>query len=182
MSPDMPQYIEPERLAVTGELITGQIDQVEMPRLASLVSSTAGQVNFSLAFRKGTQGEIQITGNLKTTLTMQCQRCLASMKLVLNNPISIRVVRNKDELESLDSDFEPILANKGKILLLELIEEEVILGLPIAPMHPQSACPATGKTSQYTAKKENPFATLSKLKSGKIQFSGDDKNHGRTKI
>jgi len=163
----LPQYIEPKRLAAAGDVLTGKIDQVEMPRLTSLVSSSDSEVSFSLVFCEGAQGEIQITGNLKTTLTMQCQRCLSEMKFILDNPISISVIKNGNEVELINSDFEPILVNEEKIILLDLIEDEVILGLPIAPLHSQDACSVKGQSNHHFVKKENPFAELSKLKSSK---------------
>ena len=163
----LPQYIEPERLAADGEVLIGKIDQIEMPRLTSLVSSPDGEVSFSLVFCKGTHGEIQITGNLETTLTMQCQRCLSEMKFILDNPISISVIKNRNKIELINSDLEPILINEEKFLLLDLIEEEVILGLPIAPLPPQDACSVKGQSNRHSVKKENPFTVLSKLKSSK---------------
>ena len=79
----------------------------------------------------------------------------------------IGIINDEDELEDLNEDLDPYQAEEGKISLLKLIEDEILLGLPLSPLHEEADCPATESFQEYTATKENPFAVLKTLKPNK---------------
>ncbi len=58
-----------------------------------------------------------------------------------------------------DEDFLPIQAEMS---VLELMEDELLLALPIAPKHEEGECSNESSINEY--KKPNPFAKLEMLK------------------
>jgi uncharacterized protein len=101
---------------------------------------------------------------------LRCQRCLNG----LDFPVQIDVrllLRDQSGLDALDDnvaggteeEFDSILADIH-LNVLDMLEEEILLSLPIAPKHESGTCQATnGGNTQREA--ENPFALLAKLKS-----------------
>ena len=66
-------------------------------------------------------------------------------------------------------DYEPFQLDEELIVVKTLIEEEVVLAIPLAPMHTDKNCMkgAAVKALKKT-KKRNPFSILKKLKNDKV--------------
>lgn len=73
---------------------------------------------------------------------MTCQRCLGAMRHAVQIERALHLARNEAELERLDAlpDGDAILV--GETLdLVDLVEDEVLLSLPLAAMHAEGECP-----------------------------------------
>jgi uncharacterized protein len=93
--------------------------------------------------------------HIKTDLPAICQRCLEEMQIALNLEfnylISEKIV---DELE--ENDEMDWLEVSKEMDVFELIEDELLLALPYAPVH-ETNC---AKNSMQSGEKPNPFAVL----------------------
>ncbi len=165
MFPDMSTSIEPEKLATSGACLSGHVALSELVRMVEQVLNPEGLVSFRLLFGRNAHGVVEITGNLAATVTVICQRCLNEMELQLDNPVHIGVVGSHEQAKYLADDLEPIVAVENEISLLDLIDEELALSMPLAPLHAQENCPASQSGTRYTPVKQNPFVILEKLKS-----------------
>jgi len=135
------------------DLTQAVIDSLEFVREAGQLSgriaiSALGRVADSLAEDSGAlecvvKGERDQDGNsilildVSGTLLLRCQRCLESMPHALQIDRRLLLVAPgavwpDDELES--DEFDAVEASKT-LALMPLIEEEVLLALPIAPRH-----------------------------------------------
>ena len=108
-----------------------------------------------------------------TTLPLVCQRCLNTVDVPLAVDRSFRFVADEATAAAEDDEAEEdLLALSRSFDLLELIEDELLMELPVAPRH--EVCPEPVKMSAEDpgfeaaqAEKENPFAVLTRLKPGK---------------
>jgi uncharacterized protein len=105
----------------------------------------------------------------QTTVTLQCQRCLQPMAETLALDRWFRFVGSEDEAERLDEDSEEdVLVVSRRFDLLELLEDELILALPLVPRHetcPQPLPMSAGEDDVGgEAAAENPFAALAALR------------------
>lgn len=108
-----------------------------------------------------------------TTLPLVCQRCLNPVDVPLNVDRSFRFVPDEETAAAEDDDSEEdLLALSRSFDLVELVEDELLMELPVAPRH--EVCPEAVKMSSSDsdfeaagAQKEHPFAVLSRLKPGK---------------
>jgi uncharacterized protein len=167
MPPDLPLAIQPARLAASGECLTGRLGFTDMPRISELVRNHQGTVSYRLVFSRDDKGIINITGNLSAGLLVLCQRCLNEMELIIDNPVNIGLVGSQEEAKDLPDQLEPFITEGREISLVRLIEEELLLGLPLSPLHSPAVCPATQVLKEYTPVKTNPFAVLKNVKTGK---------------
>ena len=117
--------------------LSGHVDVATLSRIADNLASNAGSLECVV------QGETDRDGNsflllaVTGTLQLRCQRCLESMTHALQIERRLLLVAPggcwpDDELE--DDAFDAIEAS-GTMALFSLIEEEVLLALPIAPRH-----------------------------------------------
>jgi uncharacterized protein len=112
-----------------------------------------------------------------TTLPQTCQRCLAEVGTQLEVNRSYRFVADEATAEAEDdASEEDLLAISREFNLLELIEDELLMALPLVPMH--DVCPVQPKMAVADADfegdgeavgagKPNPFAVLAALKQPK---------------
>jgi uncharacterized protein len=80
------------------------------------------------------------------------------------------LIRSERDEAALPPDVEPLLvADDGKLSLLDVIEDELLLALPLVPVNPDSALPeevAGPSPEEISAERrsDNPFAVLRELK------------------
>ncbi len=164
MSPELPQYLEPARLADQAESLEGTLGIDTMPRLLALVCNRQASIVFRLSFGRNEAGVIVIDGGFSTDIVLRCQRCLEPLPVHLEKTIRIGWVANRQEADALPADLEPLQIEDGRITPGDLIEEEVLLGLPISPVHDPAECSATEVLQEMKETKESPFAVLKELK------------------
>lgn len=169
----VPQYIDPRRLADAGGQIVGQIDIAHMSRLAPMLQNTDAVVELKLDFGVDAQGVRCVRGQLSSSFTMICQRCLEPMRIPVEVKVSLGIVSTEAEAERLPECYEPLFTTADPSLLVNLIEDELLLALPSAPRHGESECEARSAVQEQAAESEqeastgaaSPFAVLASLKS-----------------
>jgi uncharacterized protein len=119
------------------------------------------------------QPEVWVHLDADTVMPLVCQRCLHPVDTALQVQRSFRFVADEAAAAAQDDDSEEdLLALSRSFDLLELVEDELLMELPVAPRH--EVCPEAVKMSAAdadfeaaAAEKENPFAVLGRLKTGK---------------
>jgi uncharacterized protein len=96
---------------------------------------------------------------------MTCQRCLQPVTVTLKGSIHWGLVFSEGEMQGLDQELDPILIEEGQLFLRQAIEDEMVLLLPIIPMHDWcdsgwTPDPEPGDVSES----KSPFAVLAALK------------------
>lgn len=107
------------------------------------------------------------------SLPLTCQRCLGPVDLEVAVKQSFRFVASEEAAEAQDEEAEEdVLALSQDFKLSDLIEDEVLMALPVVPRH--ETCPVEVKLAAVdqdfdaaSAEKRNPFAVLAKLQGGK---------------
>src|SRR3990167_3466110 len=157
------EHIDPFRFAEQNLSLDGLVKVADMQRLSSNVGSQDDLVAVQLQFGVDEQGTTFLKGHLETKLSLQCQRCMEPFVYEIISDFMIGIVNTLDEANALSELYEPALAKDGHLALRELIEDEIILNLPIIPKHELDSCkvqlPLTD--SEWEQKKaENPFQIL----------------------
>lgn len=136
----LPGEIDPSRFCRAGEVLAFTAKAVEFPRLAE--EFTQGMLACRLEGASDAMGlllRVTVEGEVGTT----CQRCLGELVLPLSVAHTIRLARDKTELDRLDADpDEDALPLEAKLDPVALIEDEILLSLPLAAMHEEGQCPA----------------------------------------
>jgi len=173
MSGGLPASIDLIRLADQGDHLSGIIPLNRMTRLLTGCRSDEGVVTVDLSFHYDGQRDMRtIIGAVETEISLNCERCLEPMTLLLRSEVNLLVLLPGQE--SLAETDDALIAD-GPVSLAELVENELLLALPMMPMHPMDQCSATNQvveagSGSSTAEpeqgdnKESPFAELAKLK------------------
>jgi uncharacterized protein len=163
-----PRFVEPLKLVERRAHLSGQAPLADMHRLAGSLRDIEGVAAYDLQFAPDDQGRPGITGQISAALTLECQRCLGPMHWPMDCEVRLTILKEDEEFDDTEELSDPLVAGEDPISLSALIEDELILSLPIAPLHPLEQCPAADFVSQaQAAERPNPFAVLSKLKTPK---------------
>lgn len=167
-SGQLPSFLEPRKLADQEAEIKGQTTVARLPRLAEFRDSQDEIVEVALRFGRDEERRQQVKGTVKTHLQLTCQRCLEPVQTAIVANVSLVMVYDEEQIKALPDHLDPWLVTDEKIILSELLEEELLLALPLVAMHEQ--CPTVLHKSAEPAaaaesKRDNPFAVLAQLKS-----------------
>ncbi|MBX3601737.1 MAG: DUF177 domain-containing protein [Rubrivivax sp.] len=180
-APPDPRALDLPALARTGATLQGTLPLAQMPRLAGSVLAAADAElapavwTAAALLRPVTGGapELWLHLQARADVRLECQRCLQPMDQTLEVDRRFRFVRGEDEAARLDEESEDdVLALPGRLDLLELLEDELILALPLVPRHETCPQPLPAPTTAAPAAPEagderpHPFAALAALKRG----------------
>lgn len=172
----IPEHIDPFRYAEQNLHLDGAVKIMDLHRLSSLLDSSDDVVAVDLQFGRDEQGITFLKGHLKTKLTLQCQRCMEPYSYEIMSDFALGVVNTLDEANALPERYEPALAKEGNLALRELVEDEIILNLPIIPRHEPEECKVKlplADSGWEQGKGENPFRVLESLKHKQRKESGE---------
>jgi uncharacterized protein len=90
----------------------------------------------------------------------------------------LAIVESEKQMEYVPDDYEAVIMEEGLIKLYDVIEEEILLSIPIIPKGPLKDCQFSKNGAYYSASKNpeeqlndierpNPFAALKGLKDKK---------------
>ena len=167
MLPEQPQLINPLRLAKNKERIDGSLNHDILLRLNGILLDNRGQVQYSLCFDFDASGICIITISIDTEISLNCQRCFEQVNTQIRKCSTLGLYRNLEEFNKLENDYEPLQLSEELLSLESLVEEEILLAIPIAPIHSNKNCIEEQVAMKINVKnKENPFSVLKKLKDG----------------
>lgn len=165
MSSGLPATFDPLRLADEGRRLAGSLSLKAFARLAQAGVRPTGAVEIDLQFRRTVQGARQLEVRLATELRLTCQRCLEELRLPLKLAPTFYFARAESEADSIPEESELIVVDQP-LVLADFIEDELLLALPMIPMHAASECRAQGfrEGEEADPARKNPFAMLANLK------------------
>lgn len=167
MSNRLPELIDPLVFAERRTDLAGKLQLSSFSRLLDLLLDSKGEVELELSFSK--QGRHAfIDGWAKTTLSMQCQNCLEAVAVPIYAVIKLGLLSSLDQEDGLPPGYEPLLLEVEKILLREIVEDEILLALPAFPKHDFECVSFAGDAVipevVEEVKPDNPFAVLANYK------------------
>lgn len=161
----LPKNIDPFKQFDAGVRLDGFIELAKLSRLDNLLASQAGQVKVVLQFGRDEQSMAVLEGSVKAELSLVCQRCMKNSPFELNSEFSFAFIRKDSDIDSLPSEYEPLLLEQPLLELYQLVEEEIILALPIVHYHENDCASSRNEEqSEGDEDKPNPFAILETLK------------------
>jgi len=148
----------------------GTLPIASLKRLCEALAGSEGEVSFELHFGRDELDTSYIHVRAQASLELTCQRTLDPFMLPVVVDTRLGLIRSEREEAGLPPDCEPLLvAENGRLDPSSVIEDELLLALPLVPVNPDSSLPdeVTGSHPADAAEveqKENPFAILRELK------------------
>lgn len=152
----------------------GALPIAGMTRLCGLLASSEGEASFELDFGRDDLGTDYVDVRAEALLTLTCQRTLEPFVLPVAVHTRLGLIRHERDEAGLPPECEPLLvAEDGRLNPADVVEDELLLVLPLVPINPDSSLPdeVTGHEPEAeptgAGRSENPFAVLRELKSNR---------------
>ena len=178
-----PTQIEPFKWAEQGFTWSGQVPLTRFVRIAQENQSPIAQQQVQVDCRLYLDDYYNVAwldGELSVQLNMQCQRCLEPVEVPVHTTVHLALLADEEQAARLDEDADFVILSEEQIVhgadgsdaidLIELLEDELLLSVPISPRH--VSCehkhqPVVQDEPVVEAKRDNPFGVLAGLK-GKL--------------
>jgi uncharacterized protein len=150
-----------QSLEIHGKIRASQIPAIQNSLFAS---QDTGEVHYTLSGEASHQAKHRLKLMLTGQIRLCCQRCLGEMSYPIVSSAWFEVVVDESTDPELDGEDEvDYLVASDRFDVEALVEEELLLCLPLAPKHEDGAC--VGNADSITGQKQNPFQVLKGLKS-----------------
>lgn len=116
-------------------------------------------VRFVFSFGRNEAGHRLIEGRVDTTVDLTCQRCLEPVAVEVHAEVMLGVVNHEQDIGKLPESTEPLVLDENPVWLADLIEDEILLALPVVPRH-EHLCAPSHREYEDADVVENPFAAL----------------------
>lgn len=116
----------------------GKLPVADLPRLAEALADASGGVAYQLDFESGTLGGPQLHVRLDAGLTLECQRSLELFVFPARVDVRLGLLADEADAAALPGDCEPLLLEDGALSPRRVIEDELLLALPLVPIKPGS--------------------------------------------
>lgn len=163
----LPDRIDVERAVSTGRIYSGTFQLAALSRLTNMLADDRGVVHYELKFARNMIGQRMVTMHAETSLPLICQATLERFELPVAIDTRIGFVRDEADADGLPEGYEPALTDEGLVDPAALIEDELILAVPVIPRNPDAVLdvPALDEPESATATdRPNPFSALAALK------------------
>ena len=168
MSPPWSQPLDVDRLARGEAEIAFDVPVAELPRLRSRIAGVGGNVRGTARFGRRS-GFAVVELSIAGKVALQCQRCMQPMESSVDGTTQVALILAEADAAQVPEELEPVLAREGRISAGELVEEELLLALPIVPLHeelsecavPASAPLVAGEAPEHVT--QRPFEGLGDL-------------------
>jgi uncharacterized protein len=157
------------KLAETRAEFDFDVPVAQLPGIPSDVAASGGSVHARVQFGRE-QGFAVADIALRGAVEAVCQRCMQPMTLPVGADSRVAVVESDAGADAIPPGWDTYLAPEGRLDMAALVAEELLLALPIVPLHDEDACKAGAATARREDREDEkreertrPFADLRAL-------------------
>ncbi|MQT48789.1 metal-binding protein [Pseudomonas helleri] len=165
----IPSHVDPRKLADRGTTLEGGVLLADLERLCDPLADDVGVVQAKFVFERDERRSVVIHSSIDVEVKMVCQRCLELVTLPIHSECSYAVVKEGANTQSLPKGYDVLELGEDPLDLHALIEEELLLALPIVPAHHPEECQQPAgldepEPAEDEVTRSNPFSVLAQLK------------------
>lgn len=167
MSKPPANRLDAVRLAADGANLERRFPLAGFPRLADSLVASRGDATVRLSFLQLAEGIAGCDFVVEATLPLRCQRCLQAVELPVRSEGRLAFVASDADAARVPEDAEPVTADPRAVDLHALVEDEMLLSVPLVPRHEDETCGAPAKAGEAPEDESRattrPFAGLKDL-------------------
>ena len=167
MSPARSDLVNAVELAGRAATLERAYPLEQLPRLVEAGALAGTGVHARIGFGRH-EGRTTVDLAVAGSVVLPCQRCLRPVQYPVDDEALLAIVA--DDAQAVEDGREAVVGDAERLSLVELVEEQVLLGMPLVPLHEDEAdCDAgaahgtevgPGPAAEET---QRPFANLREL-------------------
>ncbi|MGB5324103.1 MAG: YceD family protein, partial [Pseudomonadales bacterium] len=155
----LPRTLSVRKAITAGSCLSGRLELASLARVAGAVLGAEQPFGVELVFAETDGGKWTVHARVDGLVQLECQRCLQPVTVPLSADSLLTIVAHDAEARARLRDVEPLLLQGDELDVFGLVEDEILLALPIVALHDSGDCRA--QTAQ-----------------GAVQDKGEDAGHG----
>lgn len=136
----IPRYVAASKAVATRQRYVGTVPLAQMPRLAAQLADNTGQLDVELEAGKDAAGRPALRGAIRGELSLTCQRGLHPFPWPCRVETALRLVSSEAEEEKAMAEADTHLVVDDQLPLRDIVEDEVLLALPMMPRCDDPGC------------------------------------------
>jgi len=167
----LPTTLDVRKAAAREVSVSGLVPLSELTRLQGVLASNQGNAEAWCSFSRDEEYRYLVLVKVQAKVEVHCQRCLESMPIMVETENQLAIVGDDEQAGQLPARLDPWVVIEEQGSLWSLVEDELILGIPIVSYHDSEECKKLLDDYQQPpeeteAVSENPFKVLEQLKPG----------------
>lgn len=159
--------VDPYQYATQSRDVASKLSRLDLPRFSELAEFDESGVTYTMTFFYDEEKRCCIQGNAKVSIKLKCYRCLQMYPYTIDTNFQLYTVEN-DVTNNLSKQLEVVVMKNGLVSLVNIVEDELILSLPLAQVHAENdpACSglySSSLKSDDEVKPDNAFANFKNL-------------------
>jgi uncharacterized protein len=144
--------------------VTDELSIIDLPRINGIAHNKSDKIKVNYSFYVENKTTPCLDGEISLNIYLTCQRCLEELPFSLDLSFSMAFVKNENQAEELSKHLEIYLFEDKELSLIDLISDEILLSIPMAPKHNLDCLSSFKENNNYEQVKEKPFAILKNIK------------------
>lgn len=164
------ERFNPDLLARETARYSAELPVAKFTRLSECLVNSTGEVEAEFSFTRR-KDHVLARGQYNCTFPLECQRCLQPMSLPIEGQFELTFVENEAAAQGLPDAMDPVvLDDDGFIDVVGMLEDELMLQLPVVPRHEMGSDECAAKFDAQDSQAavapptRKPFAVLENLK------------------
>ena len=129
----IPLRVKASQAVARHEAFAGSVPLAKLPRLAASLAQSTGTLQVELQATRDDEGQDWLHGEIRGRLPLTCQRGLHAFDWTCDVALSLALVESEADEEKLLKNTESYLVEDDELPLRDLVEDEVLLALPMTP-------------------------------------------------
>jgi uncharacterized protein len=176
----LPTILDVRKAAAREVSVSGAVALSGLSRLQDMLSVNDGhdghhdgRIEAFFRFYRDEENRFIVAVKVAAELAVLCQRCLETMPVSVRSENRLAIVGDDDTARQLPTALDPWVVEGEFGDLWALVEDELILALPVVAYHDTEACKqlldAYRRPPVADENGDNPFKVLERLKAGTTQ-------------
>jgi len=159
--------IHPDRLGPAGTTFEGTVKPGDLPRVLPELANSEGELHYRVTARLDANQRRVVSCIIDGFVFLSCQRTMEVFRHAVKAEDRLVLVGSESELPPTEgeSDEEDFVVATDPLDPLGLVEDAVLLTLPMVPRKPGAGPAAEG--TEAGSGKPSPFAALASLKTAR---------------
>lgn len=136
-----------------------ELSVADLPRVNAVALGDGGPVTVSFEF-EALDDRLLVSGTVAGRLFVRCERCLERMRIDIDSDVAVALTELEPAGEQPD-DYEPVVMTDGTVRLFELVEDEILLAVPLVARHELGQCGALAERLEQLRAQAASEATTS---------------------
>ena len=133
----LPQQVTVRKLVESGAKLSGLVADVRLPRVVEVVQQISAKVEVDLHFGVDESNKMIIGVEIHGAVDLACQRCLEPVTVPLIIATTLSAFAHDSDTRTSIRAHEPIVLDEGLLNNYNMLEEEILLSLPVVALHPK---------------------------------------------